>query len=102
MRWVANPAWVTVTVYTPEGRSLKEKRPALVLAVLRVKPVLAWSTFTVASVTIAPLWSYTVPEMVPREVWAKTDAANNRTILSKKEERRDGTILHLLEGTTKQ
>ena len=61
-----------------------------------VKPVLAWSAFTVASVTIAPLWSYTVPEMVPREVWAKTDAANNRTILSKKEERRDGTILHLL------
>src|SRR5262249_17174511 len=34
--------------------------------------------------------------MAPREVWAKTVAANNRTILSKAGERKDGTISHLL------
>src|SRR2546428_13797353 len=68
----------------PGGRSVKENSPALVVTVLLVRPVSACSGVTEAPVTIAPDGSTMLPEMVPREVWARAAVANSSEMPSRK------------------
>ncbi|MGH9490680.1 MAG: hypothetical protein ACRD17_09235, partial [Terriglobales bacterium] len=62
---------MTVTLYAPGGKFGKLNTPLALLVVLRWMFTAAWSTFTVAPGTTAPLGSVTVPEMAPLELfWA--------------------------------
>src|SRR2546428_13733710 len=84
----------------PGGRSVKENSPALVVTVLLVRPVSACSSLTEAPVTIAPDGSTMLPEMVPREVWARAAVANSSEMPSRKAQmQRVERIWYLLRKT---
>jgi hypothetical protein len=72
-----NPWAETPTVYAPIGRSVTRYDPELVVVALRVSPVAALLTVTVALGSTAPDESVTSPEISPVIFWATrgTDAS---------------------------
>src|SRR6202021_2309313 len=68
-----NPGGVTLIEKSPEGKPVKENRPALLLLLVRWSPVAWFVRTTEAFGMIAPLESCTVPEIVPLITWAKVD-----------------------------
>ena len=74
-----NPCMVTVTVYTPMGRSVKEKPPTWPVTISCVRCVPSFTTVTLAPATTAPELSRTVPVMPPTFVcWAHRSSGLSR------------------------
>ena len=73
------PAPLTLTRYTPIGRSVMVYKPSSLVVAERSKLVPVWVAVTVAPTTEAPAGSVTFPVNCPEVLWAETAPANRRS-----------------------
>src|SRR5260370_264636 len=76
--FVWKPGLLTLSLYLPTDSSGKEKSPVSLVVKFCIAPVAGLVSWTATFAMTAPWLSVTVPERVPRKVWAKPGNAMSR------------------------
>ena len=65
---LSNPGWITITWYSPKGRSGNVNSPVFEVVVCRLSPLVELVASTEAPEMAAAVGSFTLPVMPPRKV----------------------------------